>query len=77
MLVVNGSWPGSEARLAVESSSWSGLGRGHGRLTGRRAVVTVTRGSAPARRAVLDLGAGDVRRVAPVEVAAPPLVVTA
>ncbi len=62
-LVVLGRWPGSEARLELESSSWTGVGRGHGRLTGRRIVVAVTRGSAPARRVELDVVAGEqVRR---------------
>ena len=56
VLVSWGSWPGSEARLSVETSSWTGLERGHGRLGQRRITVSVTRGSAPAQRAELELG---------------------
>lgn len=52
-----GGWPGSEARLAVESSAWSGPDRGHGRLSGRRVVVSVSRGAAPVRRVRLELDA--------------------
>lgn len=78
VLLVDGSWPGSEARLTLESSTWSGLGRGHGLLAGRRVVVAVTRGTAPARRAVLDFGtSGEVRRVDRADEVAPGLVVTA
>lgn len=64
VLVVDGAWPGSEARLVLESSTWSGVGRGHGRLDERRAVVAVARGSAPVRRALVEFGRdGGVRRV--------------
>ncbi|WP_433168704.1 hypothetical protein [Kribbella sp. CA-247076] len=42
VLIAVGSWPGSEARLEVESSSWTGLGSGEGLLTARQATVTVT-----------------------------------
>jgi hypothetical protein len=55
VLVSWGAWPGSEARLSVESSSWAGLDHGHGRLRERRMVVAVTRGSAPAQRVELAL----------------------
>jgi hypothetical protein len=58
VLVSWGRWPGSEARLTVESSTWSGPGRGHGRLRSRELTVAVTRGSAPARRVRLALGEG-------------------
>lgn len=57
-LICWGRWPGSEARLSVESSRWSGVDRGHGRLTDRRLVVSVARGSAPPRRVELELAAG-------------------
>jgi len=40
-LISLGDWPGSDARLTVERSEWSGLGTGHGMLTGRTAFVTV------------------------------------
>lgn len=58
VLVSWGSWPGSEARLSVEMSSWTGLAHGHGRLDRRRMVVAVSRGSAPALRVELELGPG-------------------
>ncbi|MGW1340819.1 hypothetical protein ACWCOV_07160 [Kribbella sp. NPDC002412] len=42
VLIAVGSWPGSEARLEVESNVWSGLGFGEGLLTARQATVVVT-----------------------------------
>ncbi|MGZ0146392.1 hypothetical protein ACXJJ3_04930 [Kribbella sp. WER1] len=42
MLIAYGSWPGSEARFEIESSTWSGLGEGEGLLTARQATVTVS-----------------------------------
>lgn len=39
MLIALGDWPHAEARLSIHKSSWSGLGRGHGRLTGHRAEL--------------------------------------
>ena len=39
-LIVVGDWPQSEARLRVVTSSWSGLGQGHGHLCGRNVTVT-------------------------------------
>ncbi|TCO51625.1 hypothetical protein EV646_101618 [Kribbella antiqua] len=42
VLIAVGSWPGSEARLEVESSVWTGLGVGEGLLTARQATVVVT-----------------------------------
>jgi hypothetical protein len=42
MLIAYGSWPGSEARLEVESNTWTGLGDGEGLLTARQATVVVT-----------------------------------
>ncbi|MFL6173584.1 MAG: hypothetical protein ACJ716_11905 [Marmoricola sp.] len=57
-LISWGRWPGSEARLSVESSSWVGADRGHGRLTDRRLVVSVARGSAPPQRVELELATG-------------------
>ncbi|MGO4258511.1 hypothetical protein [Marmoricola sp. RAF53] len=58
VLVVLGRWPGSEARLEVERSTWTGAERGHGRLRDRRIVVGVRRGAAPVRRTELELTAG-------------------
>jgi hypothetical protein len=48
-LVCLGEWPRSDATLTITESSWLGLGRGHGRLTARRVVVSV-RQSGPVRR---------------------------
>lgn len=67
VLLVQGEWPRSEARLAVEEPAWTGLGRGHGHLRSRRVSVSVRRGAAPARSTGLwlpdpDLG---VRRAEP------------
>ncbi|MGO4103158.1 hypothetical protein AB4Y63_04340 [Leifsonia sp. YAF41] len=39
-LIVVGEWPQSEAQLRVTSSRWSGVGRGHGLLTGREVTVS-------------------------------------
>jgi hypothetical protein len=33
-LIALGDWPRAEARLSIQRSSWSGIGRGYGRLTG-------------------------------------------
>ena len=51
-LVCWGEWPRSDATLTITESSWLGLGRGHGRLTARRVVVSV-RQSGPVRRVSL------------------------
>ena len=50
MLIAYGSWPGSEARLEVESNTWTGLGDGEGLLTARQATVVVTGRRAAVRR---------------------------
>ncbi|MER7250236.1 hypothetical protein [Kribbella sp. NPDC000426] len=52
MLIAYGSWPGSEARFEIESSTWTGLGDGEGLITARRATVAVTgrRAAVRARR---------------------------
>ncbi|MFG1813160.1 hypothetical protein ACGFIF_05270 [Kribbella sp. NPDC049174] len=42
VLIAVGSWPGSEARLEVESNTWTGLGSGEGMLAARQATVVVT-----------------------------------
>lgn len=39
LLISVGDWPHTESRLWVEESTWTGIGRGHGRLTGHRARV--------------------------------------
>ncbi|MGR2751763.1 hypothetical protein [Agromyces arachidis] len=62
LLLVDGDWPGSDARLELEQSEWVGLDHGHGHLAEREAVVRVTgrgevgRGS----RRRLRLPAGDL-----------------
>ncbi|MFC7623574.1 hypothetical protein [Microlunatus sp. GCM10028923] len=61
MLISWGDWPRSEARLGIESSAWDGLGRGHGRITGRRTVVTVRRAGRPVSRIELRLPGPDLR----------------
>ncbi|MGN6251816.1 MAG: hypothetical protein ACTHNS_08385 [Marmoricola sp.] len=67
-LLVQGAWPGAEARLRVAASVWEGAGHGHGRLQGRRVQVACRRGTAPEEYAELRLPATGT---APVEVAAP------
>jgi hypothetical protein len=39
VLIAVGDWPRAEARLLIEESTWTGIGRGNGRLTGHRARV--------------------------------------
>jgi hypothetical protein len=39
VLIAVGDWPRAEARLWIEGSTWTGIGRGHGRLTGHRASI--------------------------------------
>jgi hypothetical protein len=65
VLVVDGRWPGSEARLSLESVAWTGAEAGHGRLRSRHVVLGVQQGTAPVRRAELWFPAPDVavRRV--------------
>jgi hypothetical protein len=75
MLIASGSWPGSEARLEVESNTWAGLGDGEGLLTARQATVVVTgrRVAVHSRRHQLWLPApdGTIRSAEPIETAAP------
>ena len=66
VLVAWGEWPGSEASLCLEESTWLGADRGHGRLRSREALVAVRRGSAPPRRTRLWLPAGTGVPVRPV-----------
>ncbi|WP_427894095.1 hypothetical protein ACQHIV_13170 [Kribbella sp. GL6] len=69
MLIAYGSWPGSEARFEIESSTWTGLGEGEGLLTARQATVAVTgrRAAVHARKHTLWLPAtdGEIRSVEP------------
>src|ERR1035438_1702509 len=47
VLLVVGDWPGAQVRLWVARQQWVGMGRGHGRLTGRLVQVLATgRGAA-------------------------------
>ncbi|MCU1635227.1 MAG: hypothetical protein JWQ68_466 [Cryobacterium sp.] len=41
-LVVMGAWPQSETQLSITTSRWTGLGQGHGYLSGREVTVTST-----------------------------------
>jgi hypothetical protein len=41
-LIVLGAWPQTEAMLSLSSSSWNGIGEGHGYLESRKATVTVS-----------------------------------
>ncbi|MFG1908298.1 hypothetical protein [Kribbella sp. NPDC048928] len=65
MLIAYGSWPGSEARFEIESSTWTGLGDGEGLLAARRATVAVSgrRAAVHARKRELWLPApnGEIR----------------
>jgi len=45
-----GPWPQTEAMIDVSDPSWSGLGEGHGILSGRELTVTVTSRRAPVPR---------------------------
>ena len=63
-LVCWGEWPRCSARFRVRESVWSGLGRGHGHLSGRRLVVEVGRTGSPRQTFGLDLpGRGGVEPV--------------
>ena len=64
-LVCWGEWPRCAARFSVRESSWSGLGRGHGHLSGRRMVVEVGRAGSTRQSFGLHLpGRGGVEPVA-------------
>lgn len=71
VLISVGSWPGSEARLEVQDTSWVGLGTGTGHLVARQATVAVTgRGSAVRpreHRLWLPAVDGRIRSVHPVD----------
>ncbi len=58
VLVVTGSWEGSQVKLRVASSLWTGLSDGHGHLRGRR-VQVVVEGKGPPRKAWLWLPGPD------------------
>ncbi len=50
VLLVAGAWPRVEATLSVSAPRWSGVGAGHGYLTSRDVLVTVTSKRLPAPR---------------------------
>lgn len=50
VLLVAGDWPQAHARLSLAEPDWSGLGSGHGYLSGREVTVTVTAKRAPVPR---------------------------
>lgn len=56
-LLVQGEWPGCEARLSLERPEWYGADVGHGRLRSRRVTVVCRRTGAPDRTASLWLPA--------------------
>lgn len=72
LLIAVGDWPRAEARLSLLRSRWTGIGRGHGRLTGRQARVVVESHTGRTREADLllpddqqrirQVGAADDRR---------------
>jgi hypothetical protein len=53
MLIAVGDWPRTEARLSVRGSQWTGIGRGHGRLTGQHTEVVAELASGQLRRSEL------------------------
>lgn len=59
-MITLGPWPQAETTLRVTGSRWSGLGTGHGYLTGRNLLVEV-----------LDRRAGGRRRTGEVEMGGP------
>jgi hypothetical protein len=60
-LVSCGEWPRCDATLTIAESSWIGLGRGHGRLTARRVVVSVRHSDGQVRHIPLWLPGADQR----------------
>ncbi|QXQ14476.1 hypothetical protein [Skermania piniformis] len=65
------AWPRPEARLAVVQSSWSGLGAGHGHLTGQELVVAAYGKWGAPRLTRLILDATGAVRLAPESAARP------
>ena len=60
VLLVQGPWPQTEAMIDVDSPQWSGLGDGHGILSGRELTVTVSSRRFPVpRRGRMMLPASD------------------
>ncbi|QDP96788.1 hypothetical protein FOE78_13515 [Microlunatus elymi] len=66
VLISVGDWPRAEARLSIRGSQWTGIGRGHGRLTGHRVRVVAELSTGQVRQADLMLP-GDDHQVRVVE----------
>lgn len=67
VLLVDGAWPRAEARVSLGEARWSGVGSGHGYLSGREMTVTVSSRRVPVARSVrLQLPAAD-GRLAPLD----------
>ena len=60
-LICWGSWPRCDATVSVLTSSWTGLGQGHGHLRGREVEVGVRRSGGPVQRTSLWLPGVDSR----------------
>jgi hypothetical protein len=58
LLISVGDWPRAEARLHISRSEWTGIGRGHGRLTGHRIRVVARLHTGRTREADLLLPSG-------------------
>ncbi len=68
VLLVQGPWPQAEAVLELDAPEWTGLGRGHGYLSGREVTITASsrRWPRPRRsRLLLPDAAGAITAVAP------------
>lgn len=50
VLLVAGPWPRAEATLSMSAPRWSGIGPGHGYVTARDVLVTITSKRLPAPR---------------------------
>jgi hypothetical protein len=61
LLISVGDWPQAESRLWIEESTWTGIGRGHGRVTGHRARVAALLHTGQRRDAEIWLPADDLR----------------
>lgn len=55
VLLATGAWPGARMELTVESTRWTGLGAGDGRLRDREITVAVRENGGPVRRVTLSL----------------------
>lgn len=69
-LILLGDWPGAEATLRVSSSTWAGLGDGHGYLGERQLLVDVTGRSGQSRPVRVTLPTAGSPRAQPAGTAA-------